>query len=157
MAILNKIKTVLAKIRQNKKRLFLGTKEKKISKEAKREILGVQEIIVEKAKFSHPQAGQAARIMPQDLVSGYGKDKIVLQVRDPWWIHAYWEVQGSTVERLRNELRDEFHQAKWTLRVYDVSHIIFDGKNAHRFFDIQINEQANNWYIDTAEIGRAHV
>jgi hypothetical protein len=41
------------------------------------------------------------------------------------------------------------------LRVYDVSQIIFDGTNAHRFFDIQVNERVNNWYIDTDGPGKS--
>jgi len=93
--------------------------------------------------------------MPQDLPYQYDQDKIILQVRDPWWIHVYWEVRGSTLDRLRNELRDEFYNVKRVLRVYDVSQIIFTGNNAHRFFDIEINEQANSWYIDTGGPGRS--
>jgi hypothetical protein len=93
--------------------------------------------------------------MPEDLPYQYGRDKIILQVRDPWWIHAYWEIRGETLERLRDELKDEFYRAKRVLRVYDVSHIIFNGTNAHRFFDLHINEEANNWYIDTAGPGRS--
>jgi len=41
------------------------------------------------------------------------------------------------------------------LRIYDVSHIIFDGTNAHRFFDIEIGPEASNWYIDTGGPGRS--
>ena len=94
--------------------------------------------------------------MPQDLPYQYDRDRIVLQVRDPWWIHAYWEVSNATLERLRNELKDEFYnRAKRVLRVYDVSRIVFNGQNAHRFFDIQINEYTNNWYIDTGGAGRS--
>lgn len=93
--------------------------------------------------------------VPEELPSQYGQDKIVLQVRDPWWIHAYWELKPDTEERLNEELKDEFAKTKYILRIYDVSHIIFDGRNAHRFFDIQINAQANNWYIDTAGPGRS--
>ena len=44
---------------------------------------------------------------------------------------------------------------KKVLRVYDVSNIIFNGFNAHRFFDIQINDYASSWYVDTDGPGRA--
>jgi hypothetical protein len=160
MAILNRIKTKL-------KNLIQRRKEPKIAKEAtikakekepikaKEEALGVQEMAVERTKFYTGQAVRAPRLMPQDLPYKYGQDKIILQVRDPWWIHAYWEIQDSTLERLRNELQDEFYKTKRTLRIYDVSNIIFDGTNAHRFFDIHINEYTNNWYIDTGGPGRS--
>lgn len=91
----------------------------------------------------------------EDLPQQYGQDKIVLQVRDPWWIHAYWEVTPGTLDRLKDERKDEFYKAKRTLRIYDISQIMFDGKNAHRYFDIQLNEHVNNWYIDTAGPSRS--
>jgi hypothetical protein len=125
------------------------------SAEAKKEVLGAPEVKVGTAKFYTGQMPRPPRVMPQDLPYQYGEDKIVLQVRDPWWVHTYWEVRTQTLDRLRDELKDEFYKSRRVLRVYDVSHIIFDGKNAHRFFDIYINEYANNWYIDTGGPGRS--
>jgi len=147
----------MARVRNIKKKLKKITQERKEIKkeETKKEILGAQEVIVERTKFSHPQAPSMRRTHPADLPYQYDRDKIVLQVRDPWWIHAYWELRGSTLERLKNEFKDDFFRAKFLLRVYDISHIIFNGSNAHRFFDIQINERANNWYIDTGGPGRS--
>lgn len=128
---------------------------KKAPVKIKKGISGAEELVIEKAKFSYPDAGQQPRPTLQDLPYQYDRDRIVLQVRDPWWIHAYWEVSNATLERLKNELKDEFHRARKVLRVYDVSHIVFNGRNAHRFFDIQINEYVNSWYIDTQGPGRS--
>lgn len=128
---------------------------KGIPAEPKKEILGEQETAIEKAKFSTARVIHAQRPIPEELPYEYGQEKIILQVRDSRWIHAYWEVSGMTLERLRSEFKDEFYRAKRVLRVYDVSHIIFNGKNAHRFFDIQIDERANNWYINTDGPGRS--
>jgi len=159
MAILRKLKEKLIKIVQKEKKIAKSSPQKKKGEEApaakEKEVLGQHETAIGKTKFYTVEALQAPRVMPQELPEQYGQDKIVLQVRDPWWIHAYWEISGSTYERLNNELKDEFYRAKRILRVYDVSQIIFDGKNAHRFFDIQINEGASNWYIDTAGPGRS--
>lgn len=137
------------------KRPLKKTRPQRIPVEAKEEILGQQEMAVEKTKFYAAEATKVQRPIPQELPSEYGQDKIVLQVRDPRWIHAYWEVCHQTIEKLRNELRDDFYKAKRILRVYDVSHIIFDGKNAHRFFDIHIDERADSWYVDTNGPGRS--
>ena len=122
---------------------------------AVKEVMGAHEMAVEKTKFSTPVAVRGPRIMPQDLPWGYGRDKIVAQVRDPWWIHAYWEIIGSTFDRLRGELGDLFFTARKLLRVYDVTSIIFNGSNAHRFFDIEVGSDATNWYIDTGGPGRS--
>jgi hypothetical protein len=156
VAILRKIKEKIKTLAQReiKKKSSKATKES-AAKEIKKEILGAQETAVEQTKFSHPETPLFRRTHPTDLPYQYDRDIIVLQVRDPWWIHAYWEVRGSTLERLKNELQDEFYRAKRVLRIYDISHIIFNGNNAHIFSDIQISELANNWYIDTQGPGRS--
>lgn len=115
--------------------------------------LGAQEVTVEKSKFSYPQDYAIPRSLPSELPHSYGKDRIALQVRDPWWLHTYWEITDDTLNRFRHELRDSFNAAKKVLRAYDVSSIIFNGKNAHRFIDIEINPGASSWYIDTASPG----
>lgn len=122
-----------------------------------KETLGLNEVAIEKTKFSHPQVRRVQRALPQDLPGGYGKDRMILQVRDPWWLHTYWEVTLATWDSLKQRLKDMFHGAKKSLRVYDVSHIVFNGNNAHRYFDIELSHDANNWYIDTGGPGRSWV
>jgi uncharacterized protein len=120
-----------------------------------KDTLGVNEVAIEKTKFSHPQVRKMQRALPQELPGGYGKDRMILQVRDPWWLHTYWEVTLSTWESLKKRFKDIFHGAKKALRVYDVSHIVFTGSNAHRYFDIELGHDATNWYIDTGAPGRS--
>lgn len=118
----------------------------------KKEAFSSEEVVIEKQKFSQPQSAPAP-LQPrftQELPLRYGKDVIVLQVRDPKWLHAYWELQDATDDKLRGELKERFHNARLLLRVYDISHIIFDGNNAHSFFDIKINGYLGNWYIQVA-------
>jgi len=154
MAIVRKIKEKVKRIAQKKKAVV---KKKTVVKkksaptiELKKQILGAQETKVEQTKYSHPEPARVSRYMPQELPFCYGKDKMVLQVRDPWWLHTFWEVSGATLDRLRNELKEEFSRSKWILRAYDVSNINFNGNNAHRYFDIFISEGAMSWYIDAA-------
>jgi uncharacterized protein len=120
-----------------------------------KEFLGQQETEVGKTKFYAAESPRAPRSMLQELPNEYGQDKIVLQVRDAWWIHSYWEVTGHTYERLKKDLKDEFFRAKKILRVYDVSNIIFDGSNANNSFDIQVHDHSSSWYIDTGGPGRS--
>jgi len=151
MAVLRKTKNKLNKTpRSAKKRNVTKVQPKKEYTHDQ-----ATETKIEAAKYHTPEVPRPERIMPQDLPYSYDVDKIVLQVRDPWWLHAYWEVRHATLQKLRHELKSDFSKAKRLLRVYDVSHIIFDGSNAHRFFDIHINEYATNWYIDTAGPGRS--
>ncbi|MFH0828146.1 MAG: DUF4912 domain-containing protein [Candidatus Omnitrophota bacterium] len=125
-----------------------------IRKEA---ILGAQEMAIEQTKFSHPGTPKPRKQMPQELPAHYGKDKMILQVRDPWWIHCYWEVAVQTWSNLINRLKEMFFSAKRVLRVYDVSHIVFNGNNAHRYFDVEISKEHTNWYLDTGGPGRSWV
>ncbi|MGE5197484.1 MAG: DUF4912 domain-containing protein [Deltaproteobacteria bacterium] len=159
--MLRKIKEKIKKAVQKKKEktskrpAVSRTKAQEPEKKITKEILGAQELAVEKSKFSSSVAVKVPRIMPQELPRGYGRDRIVLQVRDPWWLHAYWEVVSQTYDRLRSELGDILYRAKRVLRIYDVSHIVFNGKNAHRYFDIDVGPDATNWYIDTGGPGRS--
>ena len=113
------------------------------------------EMAVSESKFFIGPTLKKTRPELKDLPWGYQEDKIVLQTRDPWWIHAYWEITLNTWQRCREQLGNDWHKAKRVLRIYDVSHIIFDGTNANRFFDIEITSDAKNWYIDTGGPGRS--
>jgi len=122
---------------------------------ATKDIPGFQETIAVNTKFSHPENARQENAMSQEFPSYYDQDKIILQVRDPHWLHTYWELRNQTIEGLKNKLGDGFYRAKKILRVYDVTNIIFNGSNANSFFDIQYNDFANSWYIDTAGPGHS--
>jgi len=110
-----------------------------------------EEVVIEKEKFSRPQAlFSAPQAFKEELPLGYDKDTLALQVRDPHWLHAYWELQYSAIERLQDSLKERFHGARLILRVYDVSQRIFNGANAHSFFDIDIADHLGNWYIEVS-------
>lgn len=136
-------------------RLKAKAREKEAVSAPAKEYIGTQETAVEKTKFSHPEVARPRRVALEELPGTYNRNQIVLQVRDPWWLHSYWEVTPSSFEELKGRLGDAFYSAKRVLRVYDVSHIIFDGTNAHRFFDIEVGHDATSWYIDTGGPGRS--
>lgn len=154
MAMLRRIKD---KVKKVLKKPQPGKAKRVVQKEEKKEVFHEQQVAVEQVKFytHQPQPARPPRQMPQELPIGYDKDRMVLQVRDCRWLHTYWEVVSQTFNRFQSQLGDDFYRSKRLLRVYDVSHIIFNGSNAHSFFDIQINEHASNWYIDTAAPGRS--
>ncbi|MCS7231547.1 MAG: DUF4912 domain-containing protein [Elusimicrobiota bacterium] len=89
-----------------------------------------------------------------DLLQSYGDTKIVLLPRDPWWCFAYWEISEKVLSEIKNLYGENFILS---IRVYDVTNVNnFDGKNANKFFDIDINNlQVNNWYINLPEVNRS--
>lgn len=87
-----------------------------------------------------------------DLPHSYGDTKIVLLPRDPWWCFAYWEVGEATL----SEIRNLYGEVQYLIRVYDVTNVNnFDGQNANRYFDIYINLEAKNWYINLPEVNHS--
>jgi len=161
MAMIKKLKDKFAKLIVEKSKLKVKPKENKIRKSAasceveKKTFPGAQETAVANTKFSHPEDSRSARPALEELPYQYDQDKIILQVRDPRWIHAYWEIRNQTIDGLKSSLRDDFYRSRRVLRVYDITNINFNGNNANSFFDIQINEFANSWYIDTNGPGRS--
>ncbi|MBN1405582.1 MAG: DUF4912 domain-containing protein, partial [Candidatus Omnitrophica bacterium] len=85
-----------------------------------------------------------------NLPSGYGKDRIVAMVRDPWWVFVYWEI----TPRLEQAVKDEISKhakvfEKSILRIYDITNVKnFNGGNAGNYFDITLENLAKNWYLD---------
>lgn len=89
------------------------------------------------------------------LPESYGDTKIVVLPRDPFWIYAYWEVSEKTTSSLSKKLsKDIYEKSRWILRVYDVTDINFNGKNAHRSFDIPISLTTGSWYINCGQPNR---
>jgi uncharacterized protein len=102
-----------------------------------------------------PTKDLSAKI-PKELPKGYGKDRIVAMVRDPFWLHVYWELTRNAVERAEAALGQDWHGAKPILRVIDVtSHEITTG-NESPLRDIDIHGGCNNWYIDVANPPRSY-
>lgn len=91
----------------------------------------------------------------QEIPGNYGDNRIVLMVRDPEWLFVYWELQGKFVDDVRSAMGSMAYSAKTVLRVYDVTDIIFNGNNAHKYFDIEITGGARSWYIKAGESNRS--
>jgi hypothetical protein len=80
-----------------------------------------------------------------ELPNAYGLDKIALMTRDPHVAFAYWE---ATPSRIQREKAWFGWDSKLCVRVYDITGIQFDGRNAIGYFDQEVYEQAGNWYFD---------
>ncbi|MBU4305413.1 MAG: DUF4912 domain-containing protein [Candidatus Omnitrophica bacterium] len=122
-----------------------------------------EEQMVEESKFfvsTLPVEEQASRQVTEqlfaDVPSGYGDNRITIQVRDPYWIHAYWEIAQEKINALRQECGDIINNARRILRIYDVTGVMFDGSNGNSFFDIEINDFANSWYLNVGTPGRSY-
>lgn len=121
-----------------------------------------EETAKESPKREHPvaSAGPVMQKMMEsrgyELPEGYSDCRITLLVRDPHWLYAYWEIPDWKIDEIRSAIGHyEFSRSKKILRVYDVSGINFTGMNANKSFDIELNSQAKNWYVNIGEPNRS--
>lgn len=78
------------------------------------------------------------------------QDRVVLMVRDSFWLQATWEITQASVERARVSLAERWHVAQPTLRLLAVGDV---DSNASESVvrDIAIHGGVDNWYIDVDE------
>ena len=116
-----------------------------------------QQAVIQRAKYEAKLEPDAAKppkrvettSLAPDIPASYGDDRIVLLIRDPYWVHVYWDISRETLLRAKGVLKDEWYDARSILRVHDVTGVDFDGDNSNSHFDIVLEGGATNWYINT--------
>jgi hypothetical protein len=122
-----------------------------------------QQAVIQHAKYetrverkpAKPPRRVEAAVTPE-VPAGYGDDRIVLLVRDPYWVHVYWDISREALLRAKGVLKDEWYDAKSVLRVHDITGVDFDGTNSNSHFDIPIEGGATSWYIHTRVPNRSY-
>jgi uncharacterized protein len=72
------------------------------------------------------------------------QDRLVVMVRDPYWLHVYWELNPRSVERAQSALGQHWHATQPVLRVFRVA-----GEAAAELQrEIVIHGGVNHWYVD---------
>jgi uncharacterized protein len=80
--------------------------------------------------------------------NGHTRDRLVVMVRDPYWLHAYWELNRRSIERARVAMGQHWHGARPVLRLHEVSRNGTTSAARQAVRDIEIHGGVNNWYID---------
>ncbi|MCG8583160.1 MAG: DUF4912 domain-containing protein, partial [Pirellulales bacterium] len=78
-------------------------------------------------------------------------DRLVVMVRDPFWLHAYWELTRQSVARAKAALGQDWHMAVPVLRVMEVSEASSTNSTESWVRDIRIHGGVNHWYIDVED------
>ena len=84
------------------------------------------------------------------------KDRIIVLARDPYWLHAYWELSRMTLARAQAALGQDWHAARPILRVMDVSSEDTTASAERHVRDIAIHGGVDNWYIDVVDPPRSY-
>lgn len=81
----------------------------------------------------------------------YEKDRIIVMVRDSYWLHAYWEITRQSIGRARAALGQRWHGAAPVLRLYELAEDGTTSSERRVLRDIQVHGGVNNWYIDVED------
>jgi uncharacterized protein len=88
--------------------------------------------------------------------TGPVKDRIVLMVPDPFWLHAVWEVSMQSVLRAEAALGQDWHGAKPILRLFDVTSQDTTSTSEAPLRDMPIHGGCSHWYIDVPQPPRSY-
>lgn len=78
------------------------------------------------------------------------RDRLVLIVRDAYWLQAHWEITPATVQRARTALEKHWRGSRPILRLFAVERSA-DPVEERVARDIPIHGGVSHWYIDAAE------
>lgn len=95
-------------------------------------------------------------IQAQKPLSGPSKDRIIMAVHDPYWLHVYWELSAASVQRAEAALKQDWYGAKLILRLYDVTSQDTTSTFETPIRDIPIETDGNNWYINVQQPPRQY-
>ncbi len=79
------------------------------------------------------------------------KDRLVLMVRDPYWLHAHWELTASAVQRSQAALAEHWHTAQPMLRLIEVPRSNATATSERILREIEIHGGVKDWYIDVQQ------
>lgn len=80
-----------------------------------------------------------------------------LAMVNPHLGHVCWQIREESVEALKRTRGEGFNGAHMVARVYDVTDILFDGLNAHMFFDLTVHGLSGNYYFAIDRLGRNYL
>lgn len=88
--------------------------------------------------------------------NGPVKDRLVVMVRGPHWLHAWWQLSRHSVTRAQAALAQEWHAARPVLRLYEVSVGATTSSAERPVRDIEVHGGVHDWYIDVKEPPQSH-
>ena len=101
-----------------------------------------------KSLATRPEQGRANRP---------ARDRMVLMVRGPHWLHAFWEITPRSITRAQAALGQEWHGARPTLRVLQLENGLQASPSERVVREIPVHGGVKNWFIDVREPLRCRV
>jgi hypothetical protein len=101
-----------------------------------------------KSLATPPESGRGKRPM---------RDRMVLMVRGPHWLHAFWELGPRGIERAQSALGQEWHGARPVLRLLKIESGLQGSPSEQIVREIEVHGGVKNWFIDIREPLRCRV
>ena len=110
------------------------------------------------------QKDRASLSALDELSSSYNQTRLVLMVRDPYWVYAYWDISKEKEKEIKLFRQRCKGPVTSVLRVYDITHEEPQREKPINYFDIEVPFDIGQWYIYlgkpdhkfTADIGLIH-
>jgi len=84
------------------------------------------------------------------------KDRIILAVNDPYWLHVMWDLSAHSVQRAEAALKQDWYGAKLIIRLSDVTSQDTTSTSETPIRDIPITGDGRNWYINVSQPPRQY-
>jgi hypothetical protein len=111
---------------------------------------------LEEAKLRKDRLKNLSSFRSPAAPNGFTRDRLVVMVRDPYWLHAYWELTRQGVERAQAAMGEQWHSAKPVLRLLEVSSSGTTNATEMVLRSIEIHGGVNNWYVDVSNPPRSY-
>lgn len=86
----------------------------------------------------------------------YNEDYLILLMRDPNCLYAYWELSSETQSLVNSRFSSEREEYQYILRVYDLTGLEFNMSGCHSSFDIKLQPMTDNYFINKIDSNRSY-
>lgn len=121
-----------------------------------KKIRGLQHDREIRKDLAQPPTSKAVLIphaRPEDQPRDPNKDRLILMVRDPFWLHAFWDITRKSVERAKAALAGHWHTAHPVLRLLRTDDNSTTSNSEIVYKDIEIHGGVRHWYIEIESPG----
>jgi hypothetical protein len=80
-----------------------------------------------------------------DLPAGYNITEMVLMVRDPHWVYAYWDIDDVKKKEIHYITHQHVRPVPTVMRIHDVTNA--SKADSGRFFDVEVPIDIGQWYV----------
>lgn len=85
------------------------------------------------------------------------RDRMVVMVRGPHWLHAFWEVAPRSISRAEAALGQDWHTARPVLRLLQLENGLQGSPSERVVRTIDVHGGVKNWFIDVRDPMRCRV